>query len=155
MPPTDGGLACPPGWVTFNTSCYFVVPASASSQQIDLWTWVQARDQCRSMGSQSDLLSIHTLAEFQFVRDWLHKADWRRLWVGLNDRDNEGVYVWSDGSPVHEDGLNWRPNQPDNYKGTENCVELFTSNGRLNDRVCDGVIKLAFACKTPRGSKGK
>eukprot|EP00729_Bicosta_minor_P010288 gene10288-11803_t len=42
-------------------------------------------------------------------------------WIGCNDKDNEGKFVWTDGSPCSS---KWGPEQPDNHNGNENCVEL-------------------------------
>ena len=63
-------------------------------------------------------------------------------WLGLNDIAEEGVWVWSDGSPVTH--TKFGLGQPDN-SGNEDCVEM-KSNGFLNDRSC-GVL-LHFFCET-------
>lgn len=53
-------------------------------------------------------------------------------WIGCNDKDNEGKFVWTDGSPCSS---KWGPEQPDNHNGNENCVELRLA-GELNDAQC-------------------
>ena len=41
-------------------------------------------------------------------------------WIGLNDIDTEGVYVWADGSYSHY--APWYSGQPDDYERSEDCV---------------------------------
>eukprot|EP00118_Oscarella_pearsei_P022672 m.264678 g.264678 ORF g.264678 m.264678 type:complete len:1411 (+) comp40476_c0_seq1:1691-5923(+) len=148
VPPTSGGLACPKDWTVFGTHCYYVVPDESSSEQKDLPTWSQARDKCMAMNSQADLLSINSLTEFKFVREWIHGIDWRQLWVGLNDQSKTGSYVWSDGSSSASVGYYWDTSQPEK-NGKQPCVQINTANGRLVDKKCDETF-LAYACKAPR-----
>ena len=58
-------------------------------------------------------------------------------WIGLNDIDVEGTFVWADGTTFDfatESNFNdGEPNNSDN----EDCVEAFGNNG-WNDLTCDG-----------------
>ena len=58
-------------------------------------------------------------------------------------------HKWSDGTPV--DYTNWNPNEPNNYKGQENCV-TYNVNGQgggWNDMTC--YWPKPFLCAVPRG----
>jgi hypothetical protein len=44
------------------------------------------------------------------------------LWIGLNDAQTEGVFVWSSGEPVQY--LNWAPGEPTNGLGIEDWCHL-------------------------------
>ena len=57
-------------------------------------------------------------------------------------------YSWSDGSSLNY--LNWGLNQPDNYKGMENCVEMDPSTGRWNDADC--YVRRNWICMIKRGN---
>ena len=55
-------------------------------------------------------------------------------WFGLNDIDNEGTYVWADGTASTY--TRWLPGAPNNDGvNTEDCGE-FQSTGFWNDAVC-------------------
>ena len=41
------------------------------------------------------------------------------VWIGLNDRSDEGAYVWYDGSD--SDYRNWGPGQPNNSDHPPGC----------------------------------
>ncbi|XP_072181990.1 alpha-N-acetylgalactosamine-specific lectin-like [Diadema setosum] len=73
-----------------------------------------------------------------------------RLWIGINDIAEEGEFVWSDGSNASYQ--NWRPNQPDNYRGQEDCVQIglaHVSRNEWNDIDCNSDTIRHFICKGP------
>ena len=53
-------------------------------------------------------------------------------WIGLNDIDTEGMFVWADGSSSSY--RNWGPGQPDN-SNEEDCVHL-RADTLWNDLPC-------------------
>lgn len=52
------------------------------------------------------------------------------LWIGLNDAQSEGNFVWSSGEPVTY--TNWSPNQPDNARGLEDFTHIWTPGSTPN-----------------------
>merc|ERR1712241_514558 len=56
-------------------------------------------------------------------------------WIGMNDREHEGQWVWSDMSPV--DYTWWAPGEPNDVHG-EDCAQIRTMlhNGKWNDVPC-------------------
>ena len=59
------------------------------------------------------------------------------VWIGFQDMITEGVFQWTDGSPTAY--TNWRPNEPNNFLGNENCAEFRRDIG-WNDNNCDNVF---------------
>ena len=53
---------------------------------------------------------------------------WEDIWIGLNDLDSEGTYVFSDGTPMSEHWYisNWAEGEPNN-NNNEDCVVFATS----------------------------
>lgn len=54
--------------------------------------------------------------------------------VGMNDIDEEGVYVWEDGSPVTH--LRWEESEPNNLND-EDCMTIRQVDGAYNDYACE------------------
>ena len=55
-------------------------------------------------------------------------------------------YKWSDGSAV--DYTNWADNEPNNYKGNEDCV-VYDYRNKWNDMNCYSTQD--YICSIPRG----
>ena len=64
-------------------------------------------------------------------------------WVGGNDRDVEGTFVWtSDNSRLGF--VNWKPSQPDGVN--QDCMSI-CRDGKWNDSFCDRYYP--YICKSP------
>ena len=99
------------------------------------------------------LVKIESSEENDFIRTELLPTDKDcSYWIGLSDSDNEGDWMWTDGTQLDWDGYkNWRDNQPDNEKDKQNCVliAIRTSdpdhNGKWHDKRCSR--KRKYICK--------
>ena len=67
-------------------------------------------------------------------------------WIGLNDIDNEGTYMWVDGTALSY--TQWSPGEPSNGDGiiNEDCTSVY-SNGYWNDAPCTNAY-LCYICDT-------
>ena len=87
---------------------------------------------------KGDLASLHSAMDLVAIVQAIKAVTTNTpiyYWIGLNDRQREGHYVWTDGTPV--DYLAWAENQPDNYRGGEDCTEIKQSYTYLfNDASC-------------------
>ena len=128
---------CSTGWLKWQNYCYkFDIPIRL--------TWMNARERCVKYGA--DLVSLHSVDEVSFVIQQAQSAKrTHSLWIGLNDRNVEGGYVWSDGSPVFF--THWNNGLPNNWLGQQDCVEMLTSRHKTNwnDIACNQLRN--FACK--------
>ncbi|KAM6999953.1 C-type lectin domain family 4 member E-like [Tautogolabrus adspersus] len=69
-----------------------------------------------------------------------------RTWIGLSDRDNEGTWKWTDGTPLTQ--AYWARGEPNNdgghpIYGEEDCVQLATERKKeenWNDLNCGSSI---------------
>ena len=91
-------------------------------------TWAEAQAEAESLGG--NLVTINDIIEQQWISQTFGTEE--TFWIGLNDSDNEGEFVWSSGEDVTY--TNWRANQPDNYNNREDFT-LINWNGdpRWND----------------------
>ena len=63
-------------------------------------------------------------------------------WIGLTDKDVEGVFVWSNGDPVTYTKWNERSGEPNSPTSPENCVVMsHMSNYFWHDVNCEHVHK--------------
>jgi hypothetical protein len=96
-------------------------------------TWNEAGLYCTPRGGQ--LVSINSEAEGKWLRAKLQSPatpDISSAWLGLNDRDTEGSFVWQDGSSAGY--TNWASGEPTDST-QKNCVSHDGSN--WHTRNCD------------------
>ncbi len=97
-----------------------------------------AREFC--LGRGGDLVVIRTPEE----NDYLKVISDEPLWIGLDDRETEGEFVWVDGTELT--WSDWREGEPNNSGGNEDCAGFFGEGDDRgwNDFPCDG--QRGFIC---------
>eukprot|EP00092_Neocalanus_flemingeri_P054627 GFUD01064359.1.p1 GENE.GFUD01064359.1~~GFUD01064359.1.p1 ORF type:complete len:250 (+),score=57.08 GFUD01064359.1:81-830(+) len=106
-------------------------------------TWYEARDKCKEIGGY--LLEINSQEEQDLIEKTTKALGWAELklhiWLGLNDKEREGTFVWEHSQQGVSDGLtNWEAGQPNNYGDNEDCCYTGfkgTISGKWHDAPCD------------------
>ena len=101
--------------------------------------WDSARYQCQCQGNY-DLASITSEAENDFVKSLIGSNE---VWIGLNDKQTQETYVWSDGTAFSY--TSWDTNQPGNTNQKQDCVAMRAS-GKWDDLICTKDYR--FVCET-------
>ncbi|KAL9974664.1 hypothetical protein ACROYT_G011727 [Oculina patagonica] len=121
---------CNVGWTLFNNHCYKYFS--------DEMSWSAAKSQCESLGSI--LATIHSGEENNFVYTLITK----NAWIGGNDIDSEGAWVWEDGESWGG-FTSWNSGEPNNDYNEDCLVMIYSLAGNWNDLDC-GAAR-AFVCK--------
>ena len=115
--------------------------------------WGDAEEACTGMGGH--LATTRNSAQYSWLlttsETVLPKASGGYWWIGYNDIDSEGDYVWSSGSP--STFTDWAVGEPnDSYSGaTEDCAIMKHPDkpAGWNDLPCDGfdISSQGFICE--------
>ena len=135
----DEGNACPCRQRTFQNKTYLLcgedVPGNPDAFDERL-PWTEAKARCEGLGF--NLISIGSAEEDRFLFESLSAEGFEDTWLGLNDRSNEGTFVWNDGEVLTYS--NWDGGEPNNgSSGGEDCGIMLMSRGRASrwdDRPC-------------------
>ena len=95
-------------------------------------TWTDARTYCEMLGGH--LVQIETEDEQAAVYDMVKQGHMGAYWLG-GIRKN-GAFEWIDASAIGYS--HWQSAQPDNYKGLEFYMEMYTESGTWNDNKNTG-----------------
>ena len=90
--------------------------------------WADARLQC--IARSSDIATITSLEENSLL---LSLTSGSNCWIGINDRDNEGTFIWADGTVSTY--TRWNSGEPNDAGGNEDCTEIY-STSYWNDQQC-------------------
>ena len=143
-----GQNLCPLNWRGFGDYCYQFNIHGAHAK-----SWLDAEKACMSHNSGTELVSISAGAEQDFLLKYLKDMRIPQIWIGLNDRKQEGTYVWTDKSSLTY--KNWAPKQPSNgFFGTyADCARMDADNqnGTWSMAMCRN--KFGYVCKRKNGEK--
>jgi hypothetical protein len=104
-------------------------------------TWNEARQACEKAGGH--LATFTTQGEWQYIYRYICDSG-EQYWLGGNDADNEGNWVWITGESWSY--TDWCDNEPNNdYDGTEDYLGTYTSTHQWNDYREDE--KLGYICE--------
>jgi len=103
----DISPTCPDGWSQHTNSCYWL-----SNEALD---WNLASTVCQEMGA--NLSSSNSESE----NDFLYQLSNSTVWLGGSDSADEGVWIWTDGSPFDYD--NWHSGYPSGGE-IDNCLHM-------------------------------
>lgn len=105
--------------------------------------WSEAEADCVTQGGH--LVSIHDDAEQASVVEHAFAIAGDSWWIGANDGDVEGTFVWTDGSAM--DFVAWAGGEP-NDSGGEDCGHLAAwAGGAWNDQPCYATAR--YVCELP------
>ncbi|XP_038554000.1 ladderlectin-like [Micropterus salmoides] len=125
--------ACSGRWSEFSGRCFHYVPKPM--------TWAQAEKNCESMGG--NLASVHNLLEYHEIQRLIMSASYenKETWIGGSDAQEEGVWLWSDGTP-----FNYRSSGGfDNFQGKQHCLQInYGDDKRWDDTWCN--VRLPSVC---------
>ncbi|XP_010864211.3 C-type lectin LmsL-like [Esox lucius] len=97
--------------------------------------WQDALDYCKKDGGT--LASVHGYQEYQFLLSMVKKTQGISAysWIGLNDLDQEGSFVWTDRSDTE---WFWSKSARAQQWGEEDCVALnsYTGAEGFDDITC-------------------
>ncbi|XP_038078467.1 macrophage mannose receptor 1-like [Patiria miniata] len=142
-PFTKKGCPSTPDWYLKGSNCYYV--SLLAQERRD---WNQAEEFCHERGGH--LASIHSEDDNNYILNLIgDNLVGQSYWIGLREYAVEGDYKWCDGSAV--DYTRWRPNEPNDGGGSEQCAEL-KPDGTWNDENCGEAVP--FICMKSDGSTG-
>jgi len=104
--------------------------------------WVDAEADCAARGTHLATITSEmdvTQARNAAVAGGASTVSY--FWIGLNDRANEGTWVWSSGATF--DYENWAFREPNDWNG-EDCAHVWDRDDTWNDNGCES--QYPFLC---------
>ena len=116
--------------VPFGDHCYFLNFLDDNREFAPNRNWIEAQKYCRDLSNDDwnyDLINVGSDEEYTFMIDGPNGnnfvqygnkiyAKYKKsfaIWIGLNDRDEEMQWKWSDGQPY--EFKKWAGNEPNTH----------------------------------------
>uniref|UniRef100_UPI00398F0680 asialoglycoprotein receptor 1-like n=1 Tax=Pristiophorus japonicus TaxID=55135 RepID=UPI00398F0680 len=122
---------CPDQWTLFSQKCYYFSPNTDD--------WSSSQRFCSS--KMANLVVIDTMEEQGYLKQELKAI---RHWIGLNESNIEGDWVWVDGTDYATTQQFWSAGEPRDIGNYEECAGL-RSDGKWAVYSCSQ--KLNFICE--------
>ncbi|XP_047436431.1 galactose-specific lectin nattectin-like [Mugil cephalus] len=103
-----------PGWSEYNGRCFIFISTNL--------TWAKAEIHCQSLGG--NIASVHNIFEYHAIQYLIQNGshDHPETWIGGSDAEENGVWLWSDGTRFHY--TNWCDGEPSTTQGQQNCIQM-------------------------------
>ena len=123
-------LECPSGWTQLSSGCY-IFPIYQPPM-----TWGDGKVYCEAAGGA--FVEVNSMTEQLTLTNHIKQWSSRRFWIGYNDLEMEGHWVWASGSEA--EFTSWNSGMPDNRgEDTSNadCAYIDTNGLKWRDEGCD------------------
>jgi len=139
--------ACASGWEQNGGRCFYF------SRGETIKSYAAGETKCKSRHPSAHLASIHSKQEHDFILERVETKG-HGTYIGGSDKELEGHWVWSDGSPW--DYEYWSPKNPSNGAGKgEHCAMMWHDGlGRWNDAACDNIHQGGYVCSYDLRGRG-
>ncbi|XP_077870580.1 C-type lectin-like [Saccoglossus kowalevskii] len=135
------------------TTLYVTEHCKRYDVHFDRATWMDAKSTCEK--DNGILAVLNTNGIYQDIRKFIieegvdDKAIGKGFWFGLDDREKEGTYVWSDGTVLKDgDFTRWAARQPNAaHRENNDCVHLWNRNALLWDDASCFIGKRGYVCQ--------
>ncbi|KAK3607972.1 hypothetical protein CHS0354_006572, partial [Potamilus streckersoni] len=96
----------------------------------------------------SMLVIIESVEEQNFITEQMKKTKFSMngLWMGSNNLHPEAQRTWANGNKFTYQ--NWASGEPNGHLEEENCAEIYTFDGKWNDRSC--AHRTGYICENSR-----
>ena len=141
------------GSQTYNSHTYAITSSAMN--------FANAKIQATALGGY--LTTINTKAENTFLTTEFYGTYGSAIWIGANDIETEGTWIWDNGTTSEDNGLtdticnapsgDWQPsnatwadgsrkwnNGEPNNAGNEDCANITRSDGTWNDLRCSRTL---------------
>ncbi|XP_064416148.1 L-selectin [Latimeria chalumnae] len=109
-------------------------------------TWVKARNWCQT--HFTDMVAIQNMEENTYLNENV-PFNRRYYWIGIRKINSTWTWIGTN-KKLSKEAQNWAPNEPNNKKNNEDCVEIYIkrekNTGKWNDERC-GKEKAALCYK--------
>ena len=123
------------------TSKFLTFRYESVTKEEDFKSWYDAKRYCQAHGGR--LMEVRTLEQFEKAKTFQIPGLNKGPWLGGNDFDTEGVWVWNSDREQIDMGRYWRRGQPGSDYGNEDC--LFMHGDGLQDGLCR--LPAPFVCE--------
>nr|XP_002128088.1 alpha-N-acetylgalactosamine-specific lectin-like [Ciona intestinalis] len=121
------------GWVQLYNGFQYLVKHGGS-------TYFDARRYCKSKGGDLAVSGMQDNNTREYIlNNILEPKTLYSTWIGLNDLNEEGSWVWVNGDPVTRENSKFHPGQPNNFNGNQHCGYISKINGQfvMADHFCE------------------
>ena len=115
--------SCPNGWVQIGHLCYYFSKVKA--------TWSKARSSCRNLNG--DLVVPTNSNANKAIGKVAKGKQMHHPWIGIVRHQDRNFYTILGSKPSY---TNWKPGEPNNAGGSENCGHIVNEHGQWNDVPC-------------------
>uniref|UniRef100_A0A4W4HQR8 C-type lectin domain-containing protein n=1 Tax=Electrophorus electricus TaxID=8005 RepID=A0A4W4HQR8_ELEEL len=135
---------CEEGWKSLGVKCYYFSTVKLN--------WTQSQDHCVEKGGYLVIITSQT------EQDVISTHIWENHWIGLNDMQTEGIWMWVNNEPLNATGVTfWHHHvtgqyEPDDWKiedpSGEDCASLGNGISYINNWFDASCRKLKqFVCE--------
>ena len=119
------------------SSPFYVYQLTNGSQ-----SWQESREYCQNWGGD---LAVHGVKTLENRKQIIRNLATSYYWIGATDIHSEGNWTWVNGEPANSSELNWWRNEPNDFRGNEDCAFIV---GNSKDEA--GGLAIDFTCTRPQ-----